>query len=181
MAIQILGLLSQSWQENAIPPSLPLPAPITYYTPFPCKPEKTLRKEQVATCGTTSHQLNWFFLLQPPSFSASEASGDPWRPMWLAAIGQKAQLGQADSKIGLFKWFWEPGEPLCCKTCDFPFCSPMSWIFELYLVFRIQSTLFAHCLKTYYKVNRFSQSGAQDFWRTLPLSSRWQSYLRHSS
>lgn len=62
------------------------PSPTTPLSPP--QPQRTARKEQVATCCSALHQPNWFFLLQQPRLSAG-GLGDPWRPMRGAAIGPK--------------------------------------------------------------------------------------------
>lgn len=69
----LLLLLShtQSSQENVTAPFARPHPPITPVSP--CKPQKTPRREQVATCCTALHQLDWFFLLRQRSPSASEA------------------------------------------------------------------------------------------------------------
>lgn len=124
-ALLLLPSHIQSWQDTARPPS-PLP-PSAHHTPFSCKPQRAPRKEQVASCCSALHQFDWFFLLPHTAQSfCFWGLGDPRRPTWLAAIGQKTQVWQANSKIGLFKWFWEPEEWLCCKACDFPFC--FQWV-----------------------------------------------------
>lgn len=105
----------------------PLHCPHPPTTPLsPCKPQRIPRKEQVATC---LHCPPPVWLVFPATAAQSLCFWglcDPWRPTWLEAIGQKTQVWQANSKIGLFKWFWEPEEWLCCKACDFPFC--FQWV-----------------------------------------------------